>query len=395
MNTTFIVIGLSDCREQFFSPYVKTLIQQGKVFSGGKRHFEIVSSLLPEGFQWIDIVVPLQSSLEAYKAHKQVVVFASGDPLFFGFATTLQREFPQSEIKVYPYFNSLQSLAHQLTMPYHEMHMVSLTGRPWNLFDKALIDGEQLIGVLTDKKHTPVTIAERMLRYGYDNYTMYVGECLGNETEERVSKLSLKEAAQLTDLRHPNCLILQRTYVRKRYFGIPDNEFYLLNGRAKMITKMPIRLLTLNVLDLTERKVFWDVGFCTGSVSIEAKLHFPHLDIHSFEIREEGDELMKRNAEKFGAIGIQHYIGDFLLADVENLPRPDAVFIGGHGNKLYEILEKINQYLQPGGIIVFNSVSENSLNEFRESIRYIGKEIQSSVQITIDSFNKIEILKAQ
>lgn len=395
MNTTFIVIGLSDCREQFFSPYVKALIQQGKVFSGGRRHFEIVSSLLPEGFQWIDIVVPLQSSLEVYKAHKQVVVFASGDPLFFGFATTLQREFPQSEIKVYPYFNSLQSLAHKLTMPYHEMHMVSLTGRPWNLFDKALIDGEQLIGVLTDKKHTPVTIAERMLRYGYDNYTMYVGECLGNETEERVSKLSLKEATQLTDLRHPNCLILQRTYARKRYFGIPDNEFYLLNGRAKMITKMPIRLLTLNVLDLTERKVFWDVGFCTGSVSIEAKLHFPHLDIHSFEIREEGDELMKHNAEKFGAIGIQHYIGDFLLADVENLPRPDAVFIGGHGNKLYEILEKINQYLQPGGIIVFNSVSENSLNEFRESIRYIGKEIQSSVQITIDSFNKIEILKAQ
>ena len=52
-----------------------------------------------------------------------------------------------------------------------------------------------------------------------------------------------------------------------------------------MITKAPIRLLTLQALELNRRRVFWDIGFCTGSVSIEARLQFPHLAVISFEIR--------------------------------------------------------------------------------------------------------------
>lgn len=395
MTTEFIVIGINDSREQFFSPQIINIISQSNVFSGGKRHFEIMESMLPSQYEWIDILIPLQQTLEYYKTYSKVVVFASGDPLFFGFATTLQREFPDAKITVYPAFNSLQSLAHRLVMPYHEMHTVSLTGRSWDLFDKALIQGEELIGLLTDKKHTPMTIAERMLRYGYDNYTMYVGECLGNETRERVRTLTLEEATRLMDIFHPNSIILKRIKERKKFFGIPDNEFHLLNGRAKMLTKMPIRLLTLSTLDLHNRKVFWDIGFCTGSVSIEAKLQFPHLDIHSFEIRTEGDELMRLNSEKFGAPGIHYYIGDFLSTDVSMLPCPDAVFIGGHGNMMCEFLQKINNVIAPDGIIVFNSVSEESLNAFKEGIAGIGKKIVSSTQITVDTFNKIEILKAK
>ncbi len=55
----FIVIGLSDSRSQWFTPEVRELITSGHVFSGGRRHHEIVKDLLPEGCVWIDIVVPL------------------------------------------------------------------------------------------------------------------------------------------------------------------------------------------------------------------------------------------------------------------------------------------------------------------------------------------------
>ena len=82
--------------------------------------------------------------------------------------------------------------------------------------------------------------------------------------------------------RMPNCVILKRITVRERPFGIPEEQFELLDGRANMITKMPVRLLSLSLLDLRTRSVMWDVGFCTGSVSIEAKLQFPHLDIVAF-----------------------------------------------------------------------------------------------------------------
>ena len=50
----FIVIGMTDDREVWFPPQVCGAIAKGRVFSGGKRHHEIVAPLLPEGARWIE-----------------------------------------------------------------------------------------------------------------------------------------------------------------------------------------------------------------------------------------------------------------------------------------------------------------------------------------------------
>ncbi len=190
----FYVIGIDDNKEQYFTEKINEVISTHHIFSGGARHHEIVKDLLPEDYRWIEIKVPLDEVFALYKEHDDVVVFASGDPLFFGFANTIQRKMPKAELVVYPYFNSLQLLAHRLLLPYQDMHIVSLTGRPWHKFDEALILGYDMIGILTDNKlHTPSSIAQRMIDYGYDNYTMSVGELLGNNDKERVSTFELPE----------------------------------------------------------------------------------------------------------------------------------------------------------------------------------------------------------
>ena len=384
----FSVIGITDSRKQWFPPEVMEVIKAGKVFSGGKRHHEIMMDFLPENAVWIDITVPLSEVFKQYEQYDDIVVFASGDPLFFGFANTIQRECPGCEMKVYPSFNSLQMLAHRMCLPYHDMHVVSLTGRPWDKFDEALINGEPLIGVLTDKKNTPQAIWQRMQDYGYTNYTMTIGENLGNEEKERIYEAPCPLKGSL------NCLILQKTNTRPRPFGIPEAEFHLLNGRAKMITKMPIRLMSLSMMQLRERKTMWDVGFCTGSVSIEAKLQFPHLKITAFEVREEGRELMEINSRKFGVPGIDAVIGDFLQLDLSDYPKPDAVFIGGHGGKLPEMMEKIYLELTEGGVIVMNTVVQSSYDVFMESAKKLGMKLEEPVRIALDDFNPITILKA-
>lgn len=384
------IIGISDRREQWFTPEVLQVISKGKVFSGGRRHHEIMASYLPDDARWIDITVPLSDVFEKYSTCDDVVIFASGDPLFFGFAATVQREVPGVQMKVYPSFNSLQMLAHRLNLPYQDMHVVSLTGRPWDKFDEALISGESFIGVLTDRHNTPQVIWNRMQEFGYDNYRMMVGENLGNEEKECVSPFrSDKEYAQ------PNCLILQKLSARTRSFGIPESEFHLLNGRAKMITKMPIRLLSLSMLDLHQKRSMWDVGFCTGSVSIEAKLQFPHLQITAFEVREEGKALMEQNSRKFGTPGITAVIGDFLETDTSVYPAPDAIFIGGHGGRLKEMILKIKEVMMPGACIVFNSVSEESKQMFEEGVREAGLQITRCSRMALDDFNPIYILKAE
>ena len=391
----FIVIGMTDDREVWFPPEIRAAVAAGRVFSGGRRHHEIVAPLLPEGAVWIDITVPLEAVFAQYAGHPEVVVFASGDPLFFGFANTLRRELPEAEITVYPSFNSLQLLAHRMQLSYADMRTVSLTGRPWDGLDEAVIRGDRLIGALTDRHKTPAAAAQRMLEYGYDNYRMTVGECLGNRETERVRSFASLDEAAAAEYAFPNCLILEQTRPRPHPFGLPEHDFALLDGRVNMITKMPIRLLTLSQLDLARRKSFWDIGFCTGSVSIEARLQFPHLQVTSFEIREEGRALMEQNARKFGAPGIHALIGDFLDADLSALPAPDAVFIGGHGGKLIEMLRRIDEVLLPGGVIVFNAVSEQSQALFREGVAAIGRQITGQMHVAINQFNPIEILRAE
>ena len=404
----FIVIGITDNPEPFFPPEVLNIIKQGKVFSGGKRHHEIVSLHLPADAQWIDITVPLDAVFEQYQivncklSNCKLIVFASGDPLFFGFANTIKRKMPEADIVVYPTFNSLQMLAHRLVMSYHDMRIVSLTGRPWSEFDKALIERAPKIGILTDREHTPSAIAQRMLDYGYDSYQMSVGEHLGNPSLEKITTLSLEEAAH-RDFEHPNCVIAEAnsslfTLHSSLTFGLPDSDFALLDGREKMITKMPIRLLTLQALELPKRHVFWDIGFCTGSVSIEARLQFPHLTICAFEIRPECEAIINENARRFGAPGIDIHIGDFLETDISSLPRPDAVFIGGHGGHLKEIIAKVLTVLSEDGVIVFNSVTSpkvpiDSRRLWDEACQEFGLRQEPPLHIQINDYNPIEILK--
>ena len=419
MKHRFIIIGMDDSRSPFFPPESLAQIREGKVFSGGMRHKEIVGNLLPAGTEWIPITVPLDRVFARYEeifarfeeeaADESIIVFASGDPLFFGFANTIKRRLPEADILLYPAFNSLQTLAHRLVIPYDDMRTVSLTGRPWQEFDRALIEHAPKIGVLTDRQHTPATIAGRMLEYGYSHYLLYIGEHLGNPEKERIRRMTPQEAVA-GDFEHPNCLLLdshpgqrstdamsgsaQAPEIPSRPFGIPDEQFAHLDGRARMITKAPIRLLTLQALELNRRRVFWDIGFCTGSVSIEARLQFPHLTVISFEIRPEGNELMDTNSRRFGAPGITTVIGDFLKTDTAPFARPDAVFIGGHGGHLEEMTEKVKQVLQPGGCIVFNSVSAESKEAFRREIERSGMVLHPSTRIALNEYNPIEIMKA-
>lgn len=418
----FIVIGISDNPKPFFSPEVMEIIQNGRVFSGGKRHHGIVASLLPENAEWIDITAALDAVFEQYKSLSEkmskylnvsplIVIFASGDPLFFGFANTIRRKMPEAEIEVYPAFNSLQMLAHRLVMPYHDMRIVSLTGRPWPEFDKALIERASKIGILTDREHTPSAIASRMIDYGYADYRMYVGEHLGNPSLEKVTTLTLEEAAKC-DFQIPNCVILcitkepqSRGQALDRVFGIPDRDFALLDGRKKMITKMPVRLLTLQALELPKRRVFWDIGFCTGSISIEARLQFPHLQIEAFEIRPECEAIMAENTRRLGAPGINIHMGDFLDTDISALSHPDAVFIGGHGGHLEEIMARVLTVLTDDGVIVFNSVTSSvvakmtdrpsSRQQWDEACEKLGLHQGAPLRIQLNDYNPIEILRCK
>ncbi len=279
------------------------------------------------------------------------------------------------------------------------MHAVSVTGRPWHELDRALLECRPLIGVLTDRVHTPKAIAKRMMEYHLDkDYSMWIAEHLGNPEKEKIYKIySIEEISEMS-FTSPNCVLLMKapnSTQQRPAFGIPDTKFVLLNDRAKMITKAPIRVIDLNLLELHNSRTFWDIGACTGSVSIEARRQYPHLNIQAFEVREECKDIIRANARLHSAPGIDLRIGNFLNLSIDENAIVDAVFIGGHGGKLKEIVRKVASHLDKlKGKIVFNSVSEESSKLFREAVEENGLKLHSEMNITVDSNNPITILCA-
>ncbi|QHS58519.1 precorrin-6y C5,15-methyltransferase (decarboxylating) subunit CbiE [Chitinophaga agri] len=391
----YIVIGISNHPHSVLPEGAMEIVPHYKVFSGGKRHYELVKEQLPEKHEWIDIRSDMPGLFRQYRARNEdVVIFASGDPLFYGFAATIQKYDPGADMQIYPYFNSIQLLCHQLNFAYAHVVNTSIHGRSWEELDQALIKQSQSIGVLTDGTKTPAAVAARMLEYGFDNYAMYVGEDLEGTAGKIVFSEHIKD---MTDYKaHTlNCVLLNKKSPKPASYGIPDNSFHGLEGRPNMITKMPVRMVSLAQLDLSARRTFWDIGFCTGSVSIEARRQYPHLQIVAFEIRPECDALFEQNTRKHSTPGMTKVMGDFFAQDLAALPSPDAVFIGGHGNRLEALMKHLDQYLPAGAKVVINAVREDSITQFTATAAQLQYTLSAPMVITVDSHNPITILTAE
>ena len=222
---------------------------------------------------------------------------------------------------------------------------------------------------------------------------MIVGEELDG-SKEKINLLSLAEAAQY-DTQKLNCVVLKQTKKQAVKKNIPDADFQTLEGRPGMITKLPIRLISLQTLELENTTDFWDIGSCTGAIAIEAKLNFPQLNCIAFEIRTECDQIINFNTKKHHAPGISIEIGDFLEQDLSKFNRPQSVFIGGHGNRLKELIERVDKYLEAEGTVVMNTILEKSYNVFQAEFGKRNYTLNTPLKIGVNEHNTIHVLVAK
>ena len=93
-------------------------------------------------------------------------------------------------------------------------------------------------------------------------------------------------------------------------------------------------------------------------------------------------------------------MGDFLETDISSLPHPDAVFIGGHGGHLEEMMTKALTVLEPDGVMVMNSVkaprvTTDSHQLWDAACQKLGLQQEQPMRIVIDEYHPIEILKCK
>ena len=153
--------------------------------------------------------------------------------------------------------------------------------------------------------------------------------------------------------------------------GLPDDAFELRRPLQGQITKREVRAVSLYSLGLRPGSVVWDIGAGTGSISVEASIIAREGTVYAVERDEESLPLLRRNVEQWGSKNVHIIAGEAPDALVE-LPDPDAVFVGGSGGSLAEILDVAIKRLRAGGRIVVNLAALERTNEVYQRFKSSG-----------------------
>ncbi len=338
-------------------------IDKSEVLIGGKRQL----SFFPE-YSGEKIVIEngLSSLVERLQSEtRNVVILASGDPLFYGLGSYLSSKI---DLDIYPYLSSVQLAFARMKERWQDAYFTSVHGRSIKGLAQR-IDGKEKIAILTDTENSPNKIAQYLLSFGMIEFQAFVGENLGSE-QERCRWFSLEEMCD-TQFSPLNVVILKKTGENPRWsIGIDDEEFFQRKPDKGLITKKEIRTLSISALRLKEDSIVWDIGTCTGSVAIEAAKIAREGQIFAIE-KNEGDlENCKQNLAKFRVDAtILHGKAPEGLG---TFPDPDAVFIGGTAGGMGDILDICCSRLKDGGRIVLNAVTIENLAEAMTAFKERG-----------------------
>jgi precorrin-6Y C5,15-methyltransferase (decarboxylating) len=359
---SIVVIGIGADGLTGLSAEAKRHIAEACVLAGGRRHLESFGDWPGEKLALGSDVASFVAAVRDRYRQQRTVVLASGDPLFYGIGRALLEAIPRDDLVFLPHVSSVQLAFARIKETWHDAQVVSLHGRPPDALIAAVRAREPKIAILTDARNHPAAIAEILRGLGAAlEYTLWVCEDLGGR-DERISR---HRPADLRDVEFSplNVVILMREAKGEAgeipVLGIPEAALLGDGATRGMVTRREVRLLALCRLELRPGDVLWDIGAGSGSVAIEAARLSPRLQAFAIERDAAARQQLERNVARFSAAAVR-IIAAEAPEGLDGLPDPEAVFIGGSGGRLAEILVTVARRLKCGGRVVLNCVTLES-----------------------------------
>ena len=301
----------------------------------------------------------LLAAVQAHEAQRLAIV-TSGDPLFYGVARFLCDQLGKDRFDVMPHVSSMQLAFARVKESWDDAYLASLANQPLEkVIDKAR--WAEKIGLFTTEEVAPKDVAKMLLEKHIDYFSAYVCENLGSP-DERVTHGELQDIFQ-QEFAPLNVMVLVRKPLipdrpeemwGQRLFGNRDEAFLQASPKRDLLTPMEVRVIALAEMDLGPASVVWDVGAGSGAVAIEAARLAIQGKVFAIEMDPNDHELLTANAQRF-------QIGDHLVPVLGSapeawaeLPDPDAIFVGGTGRAVGDIVRMALQRLKSDGRLVAN-----------------------------------------
>ena len=365
------IVGIGEGGLGDLSQVARGLVDRSSIIVGGKRHL----AMLAPNDERVQIVwtSPIEETIDLILNYRgtPVCVLASGDPLCYGIGVTLLRYISISEMTILPAPSTFSLICAKLGWSLTDVETLSLCGRSPDFLAGILAPGSQL-AILSADASTPQIVADLLVKRGYGGTQMTVFEHLGGERERTLSDIA--RSWSKTDVAALNAIALEcrsdaGMTSLNRLPGLLDGAYH----HDGQLTKREVRAITLAALAPMPGELLWDVGAGCGSIGIEWLRS--HRLCRAIAI-EQHDRRLQFIADNMAALGTPHLqlIQGKAPAALQDLPTPDAIFIGG-GTTSEGLLDTCWTALRSGGRLVANAVTVESELQLLDWHRQVGGEL--------------------
>lgn len=342
------VVGIGEDGLDGLTSAARAALDGAEVVIGGERHLSMVDVTGRQGVVWES---PLSRTVQRIKEFRgrRVCVLASGDPMHFGVGTRLCRMFPMEELTILPNVSCFSLAAARLGWSLADLTIVPVHGRPLALLNRHLAPDARLISLTVDGD-TPNQIARLLVDAGYGDSAMSVFEYLGGRREARFDSPARDWDRRVGGL---NLVAIDCRTDRLPVpaTGLEDDLF----GHDGQLTKREVRAVTMAALTPFPGALLWDVGCGNGSIAIEWLRQCTTARAIGLDRSAARLDNARANAARLGVPGLDTRQGEALDL-LDDLPDPDAVFVGG-GVGDTALLARCWDRLKPGGVLAANAVT--------------------------------------
>jgi precorrin-6B C5,15-methyltransferase / cobalt-precorrin-6B C5,C15-methyltransferase len=378
---TVTIIGMGMGPKDLTAEHIK-IIEKADILVGGQRLLDYFDRCDAQKKAVDKNLKGIIDFIKKRMTSQSIVVLSSGDPLFFGIGARLIKTLGAQNVNIYPNISSVAAAFARIKEPWNSVRVVSLHGRNNEGLLLKTLEKENLVAVFTDPKNNPARLAQHLMEENFIDFKMCVLESIGTPAE-RFAWYRLDRAAAMAFM-EPNLVILKRNAEdlkegRPLHLGLPDNCYDHQRG---LITKSEIRAVTLAKLRLLQYHILWDLGAGSGSVSIEASLLVPSGKVFAFEKNPARIQQIEINKRRFGVKNLK-IVQTVLPEGLEDLPRPDRIFIGGGGRDLEKIINTAVTFLKPKGLVVVNTVLMQNIQTATATLKALDF-VTNQVQVQIN-----------